>query len=110
MSSANERSGVDARQDLTDQPLELFLLLPPGNPQGDLLRAVPTERTQVLHAFRRRARRRPRLDHCRREYRAVVLVEEALRFLERSLAIIVDVDVVIGHRWEALGVAVVLAE
>src|SRR5262249_40037376 len=71
------------------------LLVPRRQPQGDVVEPGVEVRAKLLDALPRAAGRRPALDEARAELRGVVGIEERLALLERRLAILVHVDVVV---------------
>src|SRR5581483_7316100 len=96
-SRALRRHGArEPRQHLVHATVELALLVPRGEAEQDIGRARLDELLQLRGALLRRAARHPALHRLAAEdLRRVVAVQVALGLVDRRLAVLVDVEVVV---------------
>src|SRR5215208_7890074 len=98
----SRQGGLEGGQHLTRDPLELAFLVVGGHPEGDGRRAGVDEGPDLLDALLGRAVGDPPLEALPVVVGVVVGVEEPLGLVQRRLAVLAPVDVVVEARLEIL--------
>src|SRR5919198_3925714 len=100
---------AEGRRDFLEEPLELTPLVPGGQAQADVPQASVQIGAEARDAFLGATGYRPALDEGRTEIGRVVRVQELLGLVQRSLAVLVDVDVVIEGTAQPRRIATLVA-